>query len=51
VTSNHYRNSQNIGFPSSESGREHFAMMLKKTATRLTEDEINQFLEPLSKTE
>lgn len=46
-TSNHFRNEQNIGYPSSRTGQEHFASMLKNTAQRLTEDEIESLVAKL----
>ncbi|MCR9235015.1 MAG: thioredoxin, partial [bacterium] len=40
---------QNIGFPSSTSGREHYQKMLEKTAIRLNSMEINELVEALKK--
>ncbi|HBE69862.1 MAG TPA: hypothetical protein DDW52_17080, partial [Planctomycetaceae bacterium] len=40
ATSNMPDTGENIGFPSSEKGREHFANMLRSGANRMTEDEI-----------
>ena len=38
---------QNIGFPSSTSGREHYKKMLEKTAIRLNDTEINELVDAL----
>lgn len=48
VTSNNDQDKgQNIGFPSSSSGRQHFRNMLEKTAIRLNSMEINELVEAL----
>ncbi|QDV15498.1 Nickel uptake substrate-specific transmembrane region [Gimesia panareensis] len=52
VTSNNDKDEdQNIGFPSSDSGRDHFRSMLTKTAIRLSSMEINQLVEALKQKE
>ncbi|QGQ23634.1 hypothetical protein F1728_13520 [Gimesia benthica] len=48
VTSNNDQDEdQNIGFPSSTSGREHYRKMLEKTAIRLNDTEINELVDAL----
>ncbi|QDT18353.1 Nickel uptake substrate-specific transmembrane region [Gimesia chilikensis] len=48
VTSNNDQDEdQNIGFPSSTSGREHYKKMLEKTAIRLNDTEINELVDAL----
>ncbi|WP_417390643.1 hypothetical protein [Gimesia sp.] len=46
VTSND-EEGENIGFPSSSTGREHFRGMLEKTAIRLTPMDVNELVEAL----
>ncbi|HBL43459.1 MAG TPA: hypothetical protein DDZ90_08720, partial [Planctomycetaceae bacterium] len=46
VTSND-EEGENIGFPSSSSGRVHFRNMLEKTAIRLTPMDVNELVEAL----
>jgi protocatechuate 3,4-dioxygenase beta subunit len=47
VTSNKPRDDQNIGFPSSPSGREHFGRMFKETSERITEADVDSLLAAL----
>jgi len=46
VTSND-EEGDNIGFPSSSNGREHFRGMLEQTAIRLTPMDVNELVEAL----
>ncbi|MFO1007374.1 MAG: carboxypeptidase regulatory-like domain-containing protein [Planctomycetaceae bacterium] len=48
VTSNTAKG-ENIGFPSDDTGRQHFRTMLEKTAVRLTPDEITHLMSGLEK--
>ena len=49
VTSNDEEGT-NIGFPSDQSGREHFRSMLEKTSIRLTPMDINTLVDALNRT-
>ena len=47
ITSNDSESGDNIGYPSSESGQEHFFKMLNETRKRMTEEEVKAFIEKL----
>ena len=49
TSNNDEEDGQNIGFPSSISGREHYQKMLEKTAIRLNSMEIYELVEALKK--
>ncbi len=48
ATSNEPESGDNIGYPSSESGQDHFAKMLNQTRQRLTEKQVNDLVSKLS---
>ncbi len=48
ATSNHYESGDNVGFPSSDSGRDHLKKMLLDTRLSMTEDEIDGFVDQLT---
>src|SRR5262249_35416630 len=47
LTTSNDAEGHNVGFPSTQPGIEHFAAMLRKTSTRLTEGEIEKLLKAL----
>jgi len=51
ASSNEEEDAENIGFPSSEDGRNHFRTMLEKTALRLTSMDINSLVDALKEKE
>ena len=44
ATSNHSESGDNMGYPSSDKGREHFKSMLLETRLSMTADDIDQFV-------
>ncbi|WP_162006790.1 carboxypeptidase regulatory-like domain-containing protein [Roseimaritima sediminicola] len=51
VTSNHFKSGDNIGFPSSQQGREHFKHMLLETRQAMTDEQIDVLVAGLEKDE
>ena len=49
ATSNHFESGQNIGFPSSAQGREHFTKMLLDTRQTMTDEQLNEMIAGLKK--
>ncbi|TWU45696.1 Bacterial Ig-like domain (group 1) [Novipirellula aureliae] len=47
ITSNESESGDNVGYPSSESGQKHFFKMINETRQRMTEEEVEAFVEKL----